>query len=113
MKMFTWIFNVGATHGEKNVERIRSGFTSGANSVAILWLMPKDHKEKKEGIPMASRPVVSITNTTLARFSRLVTTIVKYVADNIRGTKEVKSCENLKADIVKLNKVLKETALKV
>ena len=32
--------------------------------------------------------------------------------DNIRGTTEVKSCENLKADIVKLNRVLKETALK-
>ena len=112
VKMFTKVFNVGVTHGEKNVERIRSGFTSGANGVAILWLVPKDHKEKKDGIPMASRPVVSITNTILARFSRLVTTVVRTLADNIRGTTEVKSCENLKADIVKLNRVLKETALK-
>lgn len=107
VKMFTKIFDIGSTHGERNVERIHSGFTTGANSVAVLWLMPKDHKEVKEGVPMPSRPVVSITNTLLARFSKLVTTVVKTLADNIAGTTKVKSGENLKADVIKLNAKLK------
>ena len=110
VKMFQRIFNIGATHGEKNIKRIRSGFTTGANSVAVLWLMPKDHKEVKEGVPMASRPVVSITSTILARFSRLVTTVVKSLPDNVKGTTEVKSCENLKADVINLNKNMKVEA---
>ena len=110
VRMFTKVFNVGATHGEKNVDRIRSGFTTGANAAAVLWLMPKDHKEVKEGVPMASRPVVSVTTTILARFSRLVTIVVRSLADNVKRTTEVKSGENLKADVIKLNKDLKEEA---
>ena len=80
VKMFTKIFSIGATHGEKNIERIRSGFTTGASAMPVLWLMPKDHKVVKEGVPMASRPVVSVTNTLLARLSKIVTTVVKALA---------------------------------
>ena len=58
VKMLYKIFNIGAGHGEKNTARIRSSLTSRTNFVAVLWLMPKDYKEKK--VSMVSRPVVSI-----------------------------------------------------
>ena len=93
--------------------RTRSGFTTGANSLPPLWLMPKDHKKVVEGVPMAARPVVSITNTILSRLSRLVSTIVRVLADNHEGTTEVKSGENLKADVIKLNTKLREEAANV
>ena len=72
--MLTKIFNIGVSHGEHNIDRIRSGFTTGANS------MTKDHKPVKVGVPMASRPVVSITNKLLARLSKIVSTVVKALA---------------------------------
>ena len=107
LNMFQHIFNICATHGEHNIERIRSGFTTEANSLAVLWLMSKDHKVVPEGFPIPSRPLVSITNTRLARLSRLVRTVVKALANNIGGTTEVKSCENLKADMIKTNHKIK------
>ena len=58
---FLNIFNVGETHGERNVSRIHSAFTSKACAAPSLWLMPKDHKVRKEGAPMPSRPVVGIS----------------------------------------------------
>ena len=36
VKMIQRIYNVGATHGDKNVERVRNGFTTGANNVPVL-----------------------------------------------------------------------------
>ena len=76
VKMFTKIFKIGATHGERNIERIRVGFTTGANSVQIFWLMPKHHKVVKEGVQMALRPVVSIS-----RISRIMTIVVRALGD--------------------------------
>ena len=55
--------------------------------------------------------MVSVTNTLLARLSKLVTTVTKSLADNIDRTREVKSCENLKADLVKFNARAREEAL--
>ena len=37
----------------------------------------------------------------------MVTTIVKALADNMEGTTEVKSGENLKADVIRTNKIIK------
>ena len=48
-RMFLKVFSVGEAHGERNIDRIRSAFTSNACDVPVLWLMPKDHKPIKEG----------------------------------------------------------------
>lgn len=81
-EMLIKIFSVGEAHGDRNIQRIKSAFTTNAVNVAVLWLMPKDHKTVKEGVPMPSRPVVSITSSMLARASKLVTNVVKSIADN-------------------------------
>ena len=111
-KVLLKVFNVGAQHGEKNVSRVKSAFTTSAEAPAALWVMPKDHKVIQAGKPMASRAVVSITNTIVARASKLVTNTVKYMADLKRGTCEVKSSENMKAAIDDVNKTYRERAKK-
>ena len=105
---FLNIFNVGETHGERNVSRINSAFTSKACATPPLWLMPKDHKVRKEGDPMPSRPVVGIATTMLARCSNLASTILKRVADRQKDSLETKSRENLQAVFTHANSRLRK-----
>ena len=65
-KMLLKVFSVGEAHGERNIQRVKSAFTTNASNVAVLWLMPKDHKPTVPGKPMSSRPVVSITSSMLS-----------------------------------------------
>ena len=109
-KMLIKVFRVGENHGELNINRIRSAFTTKAGAPAVLWLLRKDHKKLQPGQLMPSRGVVSITNTLLARSSKLVTNVVKHMADMKEGTSEVKSSENLKAAIDECNIKYKEKA---
>ena len=57
---------------------------------------------------MASRAVVSITNTMVPHVSKLVTNTVKYMADLKHGTSEIKNSENLKVAVDDLNKKYKD-----
>ena len=75
------IFGVGEGHGSNNVNRITSAFTTLAEDVPILSLLVKDHKEVKEGDVMVTRPVIGISETMVARLSKLMSEIVKRLAD--------------------------------
>jgi len=108
--MLLKVWSVGEAHGERNVERIKSAFLTKAANVAVLWIMPKDHKPVIPGKPMASRPVVSITTSMLVRASKLITNIIRALADAREKRSETNSCEDLKANLVKLNKVTKAQA---
>lgn len=108
--MILKIFNVGALHGDLNVDRVRSSFTTQAAEPAVLWLMPKDHKKLVPGQPMLSRALVSIKKTLLSRTSKLVTNMVKAMADLKDGTTEIKSTENLKAGLDEVNAKYKSQA---
>ena len=71
-----------------------------AEDVPILSLLVKDHKEVKDGDIMATRPVIGIMETMVARLSRLsklMSEIVKRLADCVTGSDEMKSREHLQA----------------
>ena len=72
--------------------------------------MPKDHKKIKPGQPMASREILGVNNTISARASRLATGLVKEMANQKRGSHEIRSAENLKAHVLDLNEMYKEEA---
>ena len=112
VRMLLKVFNVGAIHGDNNEDRCRSGFTSSAACPPVLSLMVKDHKKIQEGQPVPSRPVVGILDTVISRLSNLITTVIRTIADNMDGTAEVKSGENLKSKIVGSNRRLKIEAVK-
>ena len=61
---------------------------------------------------MPSRALVSIKKTLLSRTSKLVTNMVKSMADLKDGTSEIKSTENLKAGLDELNKKYRDEALR-
>ena len=109
-KMILNIFMIGVGHGEHNVQRVKAAFTTLASEPAVLWLMPKDHKVLKPGQPMPSRALVSIKKTLLSRTSKLITNMVKAMADLKEGSNEIKSGENMKAGFDETNARYKEEA---
>ena len=92
------IFGVGDQHGEKNIDRITSAFTTNAEDVPLLSLLVKDHKEVKEGDLPSTRPVIGISATMIARMSRLMADVVKRLADCVAGSDEMKSREHLQRE---------------
>ena len=89
------IFGVGEGHGERNVNRMTSAFTSKAEDVPLLSLLVKDHKVVKEGALPSTRPVIGISATMIARMSKLLSESPKRLADCVAGSDEMKSREHL------------------
>ena len=110
--MLLKIFGVGELHGEKNQDRIVSAFTTLAEDIPVLSLLLKDHKKVKEGALPATRPVIGISSTMAARMARILSEIIKRIADVTKGSNEMKSREHLQATVEITNAALLEEAEK-
>ena len=107
------IFKVGETHGDRNVTRIKAGYTSRACAPPTLSLLVKDHKTIKKDEPMPSRPLVGISTTMLSRGAKLLSDVIKHVADNQPNSLETKSRENLQALYMEANERYRNEAMQM
>ena len=109
-----WIkcMGVGAGHGERNVVRVRKGFTSKAGAIPPLYTLQKDHKPKVEGEEWPpSRPVCGAVMAATSRVGDQLCMFVERVVDNVEGLCESKSVEDIMAWMEEANDNMCEEAI--
>ena len=90
-----------------HTKRVRETCLSDTVSVHPLYLLVKDHKQPDADGKHKTRPVVSSQSGMPYRLNNLLDDVLEPVADQVPGSPEVESTEDLLHDIESVNKLLK------
>ena len=74
------IFNVGSSHGERNVDRVHKASISTNVEPPVLRGQKKDHKNVT---PVPLRPVCGVTEAPNARISHMLSLILDMISDSV------------------------------
>ena len=99
--MWLKFLNIGADW--EHEARMRESCLQETCSVPPMYLLDKDHKERKEGALPATRPVVSGCGGMSLSMSNILSDIIEALADARKDPLEVISTEDLKSRIVAHN----------
>ena len=102
----SWIKISGMGENWNHTERIRETCINWSYCVAPMHLLYKDHKERREGEVLKSRPVVSSCSGMGIHLNNILSEFVEPIADNVEGKIEVISAEDMLNKIDRLNKLI-------
>ena len=102
----TWarFSSMGSAWGQE--DRIKEAVVQSSCGSAPMYLLVKDHKSYDPSNPPPSRPVVASRNGMTHPLSNLISDFPEPIAQNIPGSAEVISTEDMLSKVDKLNKFL-------
>ena len=99
-----WLKFMSIGENWEHEDRMRESCLQETCSVPPMYLLDKDHKQRKEGELPATRPVVSGCSGMSLSMSNILSDIIESLADARQNPLEVISTEDLKSRIVAHNK---------
>ena len=76
------IFSIGESHGIDNVRRVKGAYQQECDTIPVLFLLPKDHKEKEANGDPKTRPVCGARRSANGRVGNLVSEVLRAVVDS-------------------------------
>ena len=72
----------GESHGVDNVRRVKGAYQQECDTIPVLFLLPKDHKEKEANGDPKTKPVCGARRSANGRVGNLISEVLRAVVDS-------------------------------